>query len=130
MKRKTKINILIVITGIVVFIGYIIFSFYLMTIEDHYGDLQNVYFSSKNGDLIFNKSTKKIGTIKKDWKTIHVIEKNNQEIDLFNWVYVNGKETEVEIYRPKTEFNTDNEVEYDEIQDKVKFGEIEKIIID
>lgn len=29
--------------------------------EDHYGDLQELFYASKDGDLIFNKTTSEFG---------------------------------------------------------------------
>ncbi len=63
-----------------------------MEIEDHYGDLQETYFDSKNGDLIVNKKTKKFGFISKNWKRAYVITKQNDTLDLYDLINTNGKE--------------------------------------
>ena len=118
------LSILLFVGGIVLFLGY---SFHLMEIEDHYGDLQKAYYNSKNGDLILNEKTKKVGMVKKDWKTIHVLEVNNKETDLYNWVYINGKEIEFKIYRTKNELDNKTELEYSNIIEKAKLGELELI---
>jgi len=99
MKKKILIIVSAITLIIIVLVGFIGFGLYSMEIEDHYGDLQTTFYNSKNGDLIVNEETKKFGILKKEWKTIKVIEKNNKETDLYNWVYINGKVTKFKIFR-------------------------------
>ncbi|MDI9309727.1 MAG: hypothetical protein QM535_05895 [Limnohabitans sp.] len=54
-----------------------------MEIEDHYGDLQEIYFESQSGDLIINTQTKKFGIITKNWKRANVITQQGDTLDLF-----------------------------------------------
>ena len=60
----------------------------LIAIEDHYGDLQQFYYQSKEGDLIINYDNKKFGIIKKSSERIHVVDNNKVEVDLYHWVYI------------------------------------------
>jgi hypothetical protein len=127
MQKKIKIiviSLILIIIGIFALIG---FGLYSMEIEDHYGDLQTAFYNSKNGDIIVNVKTRKIGLIKKDWKTIRVVEKDKRVTDLYNWVYVNGKETEFKIYRLKKELDYKSKLEYSEITKKVNLGELIEI---
>lgn len=58
---------------ILVLFGMICFGLYSMEIEDHYGDLQDLYYQSSKGDIILNKSKSEIGFISnKNWKRIEV----------------------------------------------------------
>lgn len=51
--KITKTKILALTIGVLIFlIGMIALGFHAMEIEDHYGDLQDFYFKSRNGDLI------------------------------------------------------------------------------
>ncbi len=54
MKRRVKIIIIVIIIAIIGIVGFIGIGFYTMQIEDHYGNLQEIYYKSKNGDLISN----------------------------------------------------------------------------
>ena len=63
MIRKTLLRVSI---ALFIIVGFITWNLYLMEIDDHYGDLQEVYFDSKSGDIIVNKQTKKFGIITKN----------------------------------------------------------------
>lgn len=65
-----------------------------MEIEDHYGDLQKIYFESRNGDLIINKQTKNFGLISKSWKRATIITKQDT-LDLYSFV----NEDKYEVFR-------------------------------
>lgn len=67
-----------------VLFGWIVFGLYLMEIEDHYGDLQQVYFDSESGDIIVNKQSQKFGIITKNWKRADIITKENDTLDCMN----------------------------------------------
>lgn len=74
-----------------------------MTIEDHYGDLQQVYFDSKSGDVIVNKQTKKFGIITKNWKRVDVITKESDTLDLYDLIYTTQVENKYEVFRSENE---------------------------
>jgi uncharacterized protein YpmB len=130
MKKKILIIVSTITLIIIVLFGFICFGLYSMEIEDHYGDLQTAFFNSNNGDLIVNEETKKFGILKKEWKTIHVIDNNNKETDLYNWVYINGKETKFKIFRLETEIDLITEMEYSEIQEKIRLEKLKQIEIE
>lgn len=74
---------------------------YLMEIEDHYGDLQEIYFESENGDLILNKQNQTFGIISKNWKRANVITKQKDTLDLYDFV----NENRYEVLRSETKLN-------------------------
>ena len=102
MLKKIILSFIIIAFGI---FGFIVWGLYLMEIEDHYGDLQETYFDSKNGDLIVNKKTKKFGFISKNWKRANVITKQNDTLDLYDLINTNGKECDYEVFRSDTELD-------------------------
>lgn len=102
MLKKIILSVIIIAFGI---FGFIVWGLYLMEIEDHYGDLQETYFDSKNGDLIVNKKTKKFGVIAKNWKRANVITKQNDTLDLYELIYTNGNECNYEVFRSDIELN-------------------------
>ncbi len=94
-----------------------------MEIEDHYGSLQEVYFESKNGDIIVNKQTQNFGLISKDWKRIHVITKEKDTVDLYEFV----NENKYEVFRSENEFYLNN-LTFEKIIDLKSKKLIESII--
>ena len=111
MIKKILLSIVIIL---VVLFGWIAFGLYLMEIDDHYGDLQEVYFDSKSGDIIVNKQTQKFGIITKSWKRADVITKENDTLDLYELIYVNQKENKYEVFRSEKELKT-KELTFDKI---------------
>lgn len=85
-----------------------------MEIDDHYGDLQEVYFDSKSGDIIVNKQTQKFGIITKNWKRADVITKENDTLDLYELIYTNEAENKYEVFRSENELKI-NELNFRKI---------------
>lgn len=98
-----------------------------MEIEDHYGDLQETYFDSKNGDLIVNKKTKKFGVISKSWKRANVITKENDTLDLYDLINENGKEFDYEVFRGDTEMDI-QELSFEKIMELKDKNSIQTVI--
>lgn len=98
-----------------------------MEIEDHYGDLQEIYFDSENGDLILNKETKKFGVITKNWKRADVVTQQNDTIDLYNLVYIKEKENTYELLRSDLEINL-QELTFEKIMELKKKNSLETIL--
>ena len=96
MRRKILVSIVLIVSTL---LGVIAFGLYSMEIDDHYSDLQQVYFDSKSGDIIVNKQTKKFGIITKNWKRVNVITKENQTLDLYELIFVNQQENKYEVFR-------------------------------
>lgn len=106
--------ILSIVALLLVLFGCIAWGLYLMDIEDHYGDLQEIYFDSKSGDIIVNNQTKKFGVISKKWNRADVITKENDTLDLYELIYVNQKENKYEVLRSKNELKI-NELSFEKI---------------
>tara|TARA_B110000037_G_scaffold129534_1_gene147129 strand:+ start:254 stop:646 length:393 start_codon:yes stop_codon:yes gene_type:complete len=119
MKSRIKIILLTVLIGLITIVGFIGFGLYSMEIEDHYGDLQELYYNSESGDIIVNKTTSEFGLVEKNWKRINIKTKKKDSTDLHNWVYQNGIETKIEIYRPKSE---------EIVFDGINYSELKKLI--
>jgi hypothetical protein len=104
MVRKMILRFLLFFFCLFVFIAW---TLYLVEIEDHYGDLQEIYFDSKTGDIIINKQTEKFGIISKNWKRADIITNNNDTLDLYDMIYTNQKENKYEVFRSKKELKVD-----------------------
>ena len=122
--KKIFLSVILIAFGI---FGFIVWSLYLMEIEDHYGDLQETYFDSKNGDLIVNKKTKKFGFISKSWKRANVITKENDTLDLYDLINENGKEFDYEVFRGDTEMDI-QELSFEKIMELKDKNSIQTVI--
>lgn len=98
-----------------------------MEIEDHYGDLQELYYDSKNGDLILNKTTSDFGIIEKNWKRINIRTQKKDSTDFYNWIYQNGIETKAEIYRLKSGETKLYGITYSELKKMIEKSEVKFI---
>ena len=128
MKRRVKIIILAIVIAIIGIVGFIGFGLYTMQVEDHYGNLQEIYYKSENGDVIVNKTTSQFGIIKKNWKRIIIRTQSKDSADLYNWVYQNGTESKVEIYRLKGRETKLNEITYLELISRIENSDFKLII--
>ncbi len=123
MTRKIKIGLLIfglVVTATLLTITY---GLYLMEIEDHYVDNQEIYFQSRQGDIAVNRNKRELGTIEKDLKRIYVID-NSDTVDIWSWL----DKDDIEIYRPRLNGLTAKTVNYNDIDKLVDERKIELII--
>lgn len=119
--------VLIITTIVVLLIGCIAWGLYLAEIEDHYGDLQEIYFVSKSGDLIVNNQTQRFGIITKNWKRSNVITKENDTLDLYDLIYVNQQENKYEVFRSEKQLKI-NELSFKKITDLKKDNSLETIL--
>lgn len=124
MLKKIILSLVIIFIGL---FGLFVWSLYLMEIEDHYGDLQEIYFDSENGDLILNKETKKFGIITKNWKRAYVVTQQNDTIDLHNLIYIKEKENKYELLRSDLEINL-QELTFEKIMELQKKNSLETIL--
>ncbi|WP_029269503.1 hypothetical protein [Flavobacterium sp. KJJ] len=121
-----KIVLRITILIIIIF-GFIAFGLYLIEIDDHYGDLQEIYFETKSGDIIINKQTKEFGVIAKNWKRADIITKENDTLDLNEIIYKNQEESKYEVFRSEQKFII-GELNYKKILELKRRNVLETII--
>ncbi|RRJ90152.1 hypothetical protein [Flavobacterium macacae] len=127
LNKTLKYGLLIFGIAIIAVIGFVSYGLYLMEIEDHYGDIQNFHFKSKNGDLIINKSTSEFGIVEKTWKRLNIRTNEKDSTDLYFWVYKNGVQTKAEVYRPKDGGIELNGITYSELMKKIDNSELKLI---
>lgn len=128
MRRRIKLIILTTIIAIIGVVAFIGFGLYTMEIEDHYGDIKELYYDSKNGDIIINKTTSEFGIIEKNWKRINIRTQKKDSIDLYNWIYQKGIETKAEIYRVKSGKTELNKITYSELKKRIDNTDFKLII--
>ena len=90
-----------------------------MEIEDHYGDLQELYYESHSGYIIVNEEVEEVGILSKNWRRLKIITDDQQQTDLYNWVYRKNEEASVAIYKL---VNQNLEI------DKLSFDQVKKMI--
>ena len=79
---------------------FIYFTLKMVDVEDRYGDLQDLYWNSKNNDIALNKKNFKCAIIIKENNRIYVVE-NSNKIDIEYWLNRDDIDYDVEVYRPK-----------------------------
>ena len=96
--KRILLSISIIIIGGFTFILY---GLYLMDIEDRYGDLQQLYFDSKSGDIIINNMNGNIGLIEFNKRRIFV-NTGKETLHVDEWLDPQNKYIfNTDIYRPK-----------------------------
>lgn len=93
-----------------------------MQIEDTFGEIEDIYYNSKDGDFIVNKDLKQFGFIKKEWTKMHIINQKDT-LDWSNWY-----DDRVEVYRVNDNKNLDiQKINYDDLMKKIKEGQIKLV---
>jgi len=101
LRKTLKYGLLIFGIAIIVIIGLLGFGLRKMEIEDHYGDYQEIYYESKDSDIIINEETSKFGVIGKNWRRINVRTKEKDSTDLYTFASKASYYSKIKVYRPK-----------------------------
>lgn len=123
MTKKIKIGLILFGLIVIATLLSISYGFYLMEIEDHYGDNQEIFFQSQQGDIAVNRDKRELGTIEKNWKRIYIID-NSDKVDIWSWL----DKDDIEIYRPRINGLTAKNLKYDDIDNLIDEKKIELII--
>lgn len=123
MNRKVKIGLIIFGLVVAATIFSMTYGFYLMEIEDHYGDNREIFFQSRQGDIAVNRDKRELGTIEKSWKRIYIIG-NSDTVDIWSWL----DKDNIEIYRPRINGLAGKNLKYDDIDNLIDDKKIELII--
>ncbi len=121
------IRIIISVSTIIIgSFAFILYSFYLMDIEDRYGDLQQLYFDSKSGDIIINNMNGNIGLIEFNKRRVFV-NTGKETLNIDEWLDPQNKYIiNTDIYRPKFGKEYLN-LKRNEIEKKLKSENLESI---
>lgn len=108
-----KIKITLAILGLLVFgiVAFIVIGLYGMEIEDTYGDNQDIFYNSRQGDIVVNHETKEFGEIHKTWKRFYIII-NLDTIDQRSW----WDDKNIEIYEFDDSKSSAKNFKYDDIE--------------
>ena len=125
--KKFIIRIIISVSTIIIGgFAFILYSFYLMDIEDRYGDLQQLYFDSKSGDIIINNLNGNIGLIEFNKRRVFV-NTGKKTLHIDEWLDPQNKYIiNTDIYRPKFGREYLN-LKRNEIEKKLKSENLESI---
>lgn len=102
--------------------GLVIFGLYSIEIEDTYGDNQDIFYNSRQGDIVVNNESKELGQIAKTWTKFYVINKNDT-LDINDW----WDDKNIEILRPADKDVLVNNLSFADIDGLKKEKRIELI---
>ena len=102
--------------AVIVVSGLVGFGLHAMEIEDHYGDYQEIYYKSKDSDIIINEETSEFGIVGKNWKRMNVRTKEKDSTDLYTFASKASYYSKIKIYRPKTEIEKIEQINFTDLQ--------------
>jgi hypothetical protein len=114
MNRRTRIitGVSAVVLAAVIFL--LVNGFRAMNIEDHYGDLQTVYYRAEDGDVIIDNRNR-YGFLKKISNRIYV-EQDDCMRDLNGWVHRSEPPVKFSVYRLVVDETWINSPSYPQMQ--------------
>ncbi len=119
-KRIIKRIVIGVLISSFCLFGFLFYGLHLMDVEDRYGDLQDLYWDSRDGDIIVNKLNSEVGIVELDWHRIYV-KKGIKLIHVEEWLDPENKNKfSVAIYRPKREIEKIENLNISEVTSKSK----------
>ncbi len=101
MKKVIK-YLLIGIPLLLLFLAlWVTIGLYAMAIEDHYGDFQEFYYNSSNGDVMVLGDFEEIAIVDKTWTRVNLIKAPGDTTGLGAWIYYESGEVvkSVSLYR-------------------------------
>ena len=118
------IKTVLIIFGLLIISGaaFIAFGLYSLEIEDTYGDNQDIFYSSRQGDLVVNHRTKEFGEIRKKWTRFYVVRKSDT-LNINDW----WDDKDIEIYRPADRELTDESLLYEDLEGLIEKGKMKLI---
>lgn len=80
---------------------WIFIGLYAMEIEDHYGDFQEFFYKSSNGDVMVLGDFEDIAIVDKTWTRVNLIRSPGDTTGLGAWIYYESGEImkSVSLYR-------------------------------
>ena len=122
MAMNKTVKIILAIFGLLIvgIVAFIFVGLYGMEIEDTYGDNQDIFYSSRQGDLVVNHDTKEFGEIKKTWTRFYITI-NSDTIDISEW----WDDRNIEIYKRRGFELSDSNTKYEEIERLIDHGKLE-----
>ena len=127
MSKALKYGLLIFGIVIITIIGFIGFGLYSVEIEDHYGDYKEIYYESKDSDLIVNEETSEFGIVGKNWKRINIKTKEKDSTDLYTFASKRSYYSKIKVYRPKTTIERIEQMNIADVQKLISENKVELI---
>lgn len=128
MSKALKYGLLIFGIVIITVVGFVGYGLSLIEIEDQYGDYQNIYYKSKDSDIIVNGETSEFGIVGKNWKRLNVWTKEKDSTDLYTFASKASYYSKIKVYRPKIEIEKIKQMEFSDIQKLIAENKIELIL--
>jgi hypothetical protein len=127
LSKALKYGFLIFTILIIAIVGIIGFGFHAMEIEDHYGDYQEIYYESKDSDLIVNEETSEFGIVEKNWKRINIKTKEKDSTDLYTFASKVSYSSNIKVYRPKSTIERIEQMKFTDIQELISEKKVELV---
>jgi len=120
----------ILVSGVVIIaiIGFIGFGLLTMEIEDHYGDYQEIYYESKDSDIIVNEETSEFGIIEKNWRRLNIRTKEKDSTDLYTFASKASYYSNIKLYRQKTAIERIEQMNFEDVEKLISEKKIELIL--
>ncbi|WP_338761740.1 hypothetical protein WAF17_16095 [Bernardetia sp. ABR2-2B] len=128
MRKALKYGLLTSSIVIITVVGLIGFGFHTIEIEDHYGDYQEIYYKSKDSDLIVNEETSEFGIVGKNWKRINIKTKEKDSTDLYTFASKGSYYSKIKVYRPKTTIERIEQMNFADVKKLISEKKIELIL--
>ena len=128
MNKGLKYGLLIFGFAIIVLMVFVAFGRYTMEIEGHYGDYQEVYYVSQDGDIIVNEETSQLGIVGKNWKRLNIWTKEKDSTDLYFFAIRKSHNSTIKIYQPQTEIKGIKQMEFESIKELITEKKIKLIL--
>jgi len=128
LSKALKYGLLIFGIVIITVVGFVGYGLSLIEIEDQYGDYQNIYYKSKDSDIIVNGETSEFGIVGKNWKRLNVWTKEKDSTDLYTFASKASYYSKIKVYRPKIEIEKIKQMEFSDIQKLIAENKIELIL--
>jgi hypothetical protein len=127
MNKGLKYGLLVFGIVMITVIGFIGFGLYTMGIEDQYGDYQNIYYKSKDSDIIVNEETSEFGIVGKNWKRLNIRTKEKDSTDLYTFASKASYYSNIKVYRPKTTIERIEQMNFADVQKLISEKKVELI---
>jgi len=128
LSKTLKYGILIFGIVIIAVVGLIGFGLHSMEIEDHYGDYQDIYYESKDSDLIINEETSEFGIVGKNWKRLNIQTKETDSTDLYTFASKASYYSNIKVYRPKTSIDPIEKLDLSKVKKLISEKKVKLIL--
>ncbi len=116
MIKGIKLAAIVLLFAAILIAFFLFFGFYAMEIEDHFGNHQEIFYRSRNGDVIVQENSKDFGVVQKSWTRLTLWTNEKDSLGLYHFIGDSQEMESVKIYRSRDSAIDFKEKSYKEIQ--------------